>query len=104
MKKLFFCIAILACGGFTQSMIVNATETVENGPTCPPNAPCLYTGKAIADNGAVLKISVHRLNENTTDLVAKFTWQGKEQTAYVISNMDGRWYINWDSRKYYFEM
>lgn len=103
MKKLLICVALLASGGFILSDTANATE-IASGPTCPPDAPCLYTGNAYADNGAVLKISVHRLNDYTTDLVAKFEVNGKKYTSYVFSNMDGRWYLNWSSMKYYFEM
>lgn len=103
MKKLILCLALLS-GCFTVSEVIMAAPTTD-GPVCPANAPCLYQGKAKSTDGYTLTISVHRLDNTSTDLVAKF-YDGGEQTAYVFpsGNGDGKWYFNWGGRKYWFEM
>jgi len=103
MKKLILCLVLLY-GGLAASEVVLAVPIP--GPTCPADSPCLYTGKACQEDGSCINISVHRLNDYTTDLVAKFEWGGKTETAYVFSSGigDGRWYFNWKGKKYWFEM
>ena len=94
------------CGMLTPSIIASPSN-IADGPVCPADAPCLYQGFAKPEQGAVLRITVHRLNEYTTDLVAKFKSGSSEiQTAYVFpsGNGDGKWYFNWNGQKYWFEM
>lgn len=105
MKKLLFCLMVLFCGVMVPSIQASSSST--SGPTCPANAPCLYNGPATC-GGTTLQITVHRLNDYTTDLVAKFSVKttGEIETAYVFPSGlgDGRWYFNWNGCKYWFEM
>lgn len=104
MKKLFLCIVLLGSGFMSYNGFASVSNA-QDGPMCPANAPCLYTGDAKSRNGLKIPISVHRLNDYTTDLVAKFTKNGETQTAYVFrSENPGEWYFSWNSIKYYFEM
>lgn len=97
--------ALFAGGVFTCTEFVNAANATA-GPVCPADAPCLYSGKAVNEQGVGITITVHRLNNYSSDLVAKFSWNGETQTVYVFPSGigDGKWYFSWDGKKYWFSM
>lgn len=106
MKKYFVCLIFLVCAMIAPSMVAYSSNSSDS-PVCPANAPCLYKGQAKNENGYTLQITVHRLDNYTTDLIAKFeNKDGKIETVYVFPSGrgDGKWYFNWNGSKYWFEM
>lgn len=101
MKKVVFSL-IIGLGFMVEPICVLANPSSFNAdPICVPGTPCAYTGRATAENGSWIDIKVYISNGQ---YVARFIWNTKEAEAYCIKAGSCKYYINWEGKKYFFEM
>ncbi len=99
MKKIFLILALLVGG--TATFVTKTYAAQEDPEICVPGIPCAYEGKAVAENGAYINVQVYVTGGQ---YVVRFKWNEKVHEAYAIKCGPCKYYFNWDSRKYYFEM
>ena len=99
MKKLFLSFGLLMGCALCTPNIMFAIETPQ---VCDMSRPCAYTGTAWAGTSSI-KIQVY-YSKSDDNFVAIINGDASKVAYVLYDSNEGKWYVNYNSNKYYFKM
>ncbi len=99
MKKIVLALTLLIGGATATPIFIHADEAAQ---VCDMNRPCAYTGEAIA-GGYTINIQVY-YSKTDDNFVAVIDGDTKKVAYVFYDQNEGKWYVNYKSKKYYFSM
>lgn len=98
MKKIIVLITLFL---FCPAISSTYSMAIEMPQVCNPETPCVYTGPAVNDSNYTDKIYI-KVYAKDGSWVAEIREGETTHTAYVVVNTDGKCYVNYNGKKYYF--